>query len=204
MTSIEDYSLQSGVRRINSMKQQKFGQLCEHIISAMIEDKPNTEIFTDAQINQLCKMLDFERSNLLLVVDCVTYIYRECALLRGVKKIAKFLQDIGLAETYMEAVVLVWKSYGAKYLSIVKDKTVNLTSGSKFEGFNWKLSLPIAKSGTKSTKWGELMPNSRAAVADLEFTVDGEKVGIELTKTQLQGMYEEFEKIQMKIDELTK
>ena len=204
MASTEEYTLQTGVKHINSLKEQKVTQLCEHILCVMIECKLGNQIFTETELNQLCKIFGLTRPALLLVTDCMTYIYYQCALLRGAKKIIKFLQDLALDPPYVEAVASAWKTHGAKYMSILKDKTINLTTDNKLEGFNWKLSLPIARSGVESTKWGELMPNERAAVAEMQFTVNKEKASIELTKTQLQGLYEEFEKIQIKIDELTK
>jgi len=203
MTS-EEYSLVNGMKYINSLKPAKTQLFCERILAGMCESKTHLTIFTEEEIIQLCTMFGLEKSALLLTIDCLIYIYRQCAFIRIPKKIQPFFVEIGLDEVHMEGVMMAWKSYSAQYMALIKEKTNGLTIENKLESFDWKLQMPMAKSEVEPSKFGGILPNARAAIANLEFGVKGEKVKIELNKTQLQGMYEELEKIQFKLDELTK
>ena len=100
--------------------------------------------------------------------------------------------------------MLAWKGYGPNYMNLIKEQSSGLTTERKLDAFNWSLGMPIAQSGVESSKLGDVMPNARSAVAELSFDVGGDVSMLRMTKTQLQGFYEELEKIQMKVDELTK
>ncbi len=89
-------------------------------------------------------------------------------------------------------------------MAILKEQSAGLTTERKLQDFDWRLAMPVARSAAECTKQGELMPNARAAIAELDFGAAGESVAVQLTKTQLQGLYEELEKAQMKVDELMK
>ena len=104
----------------------------------------------------------------------------------------------------MEGVMLTWKGSGNIYMNFLKEQCTGLTTEKKLEGFEWKLAMPIAQSAVDNTKLGDIMPNSRGATAELTFEVTGDSAVVRLNKTQLQCLYEELEKIQIKVDELTK
>ena len=100
--------------------------------------------------------------------------------------------------------MLAWKSNGNAYMTMLKEKGAGLTTDRKLDEFDWKLAMPIGRSAVENTKLGDLKSNIQAAVAELTFEAAGDKVALQLNKTQLQGLYEEIEKMQIKIDELTK
>ena len=96
-----DYTLQTGIKQINAIKPQKTQLLCERILQGMIESKLCNQIFTEAEMTQLCTIFNASNAELLLVIDSIIYIYRQCALVRIPKKILAFFQEIGLDEAHV-------------------------------------------------------------------------------------------------------
>eukprot|EP00831_Metopus_contortus_P028832 TRINITY_DN2384_c0_g2_i1.p1 TRINITY_DN2384_c0_g2~~TRINITY_DN2384_c0_g2_i1.p1 ORF type:complete len:171 (-),score=31.99 TRINITY_DN2384_c0_g2_i1:44-556(-) len=170
----------------------------------MCESKAQNQIFNEKEMSQLCKMFELDEAKLLLVIDTLMYIYRNCAFIRVPKKILPFFQEIALDESQMEGIMLAWKACGNNLMSMLREKSAGSTTDQKLDHFSWELSMPFAKSSVDNTILGDIMPNQRAALADLRFEANGEVADIRLSKTQLQGFYEELEKIQIKVDELTK
>ena len=99
-----DYSLSTGMQFINSLKPQKTQLLCERIILGMIESKPHTQIFNEAEMAQLCAIFALDTNALLLTIDTLIYIYRQCAFIRIPRKILPFFQEIGLDEAHVFSV----------------------------------------------------------------------------------------------------
>ncbi len=100
--------------------------------------------------------------------------------------------------------MLAWKAHGNSYMSKLKEESVGLTTDRKLESFAWKLAMPIAASEVDSSKLNDVMPNARAAVAELAFEVQGDTAALRLSKTQLQAFYEELERVQIRLDDLAK
>ncbi len=96
-----DYSLRSGVKLINSIKSEKTKVFCESILAGMTESKSYNQIFSDKEMNQLSLMLAMDGPSLLLTIDAIMYIYRQCAFIRIAKKMAPFLHEIEVDDAHV-------------------------------------------------------------------------------------------------------
>ena len=156
-----------------------------------------------------------QENDLNLILDCLLYFIEKQAYFKNTKQTAAIFQQAGLSEELQQTFFEVWRLRGEKYVSVLKKQQSCVEHGLK--DFNWVLNMPLDYSQAQKEQTAILdhqkvkeqlvfKKDIRAPQFEFTFELQGQseselkQVRVNFSKTKLQGMFEELEKIQMKLD----
>jgi len=203
---------------INRLSSDKFEAIMSKILEGLVSEKKLTEIFSAKDYDKLTQMLEVTERDLKLIFECILYFIERMAYFKSQKQMASVLQGAHLSQELIVTFFEVWKTRGEKYVNTLKRQQVCVDSGLK--DFNWVLNMPLDYSQAQKEHYAILdhtnvkegivfRKDIRAPVFSFTFDLQGdgeqkvESANVQFNKTKLQSFFEEMEKIQIKIDELT-
>ncbi|XP_028128840.1 uncharacterized protein LOC114325101 [Diabrotica virgifera virgifera] len=182
--------LKNGVKLINSLSTKKFQLLLGHIVEAEGENP-----FTDEELKKLKDSLKLTEDALQLLVQSISHIFKQSSkvILKPTVLYKQLCEQLEFEDEKAEEFVKIWCNH-------TNEDFGDFSSRMKLENVSWELNIQVADQINNK----QSVPVGRMQF-ELAQSVDNskkERIFMEFTQSELQQLYNNLEKIQMKLDNI--
>ena len=190
MSIRQSSKLKKAVNIINTLQPERFELFLKQILEGLKASKK--QIFNQKELRQLGNILNFDASDVNLLIQTCVFLFEQVAALKLRKDQfdEKFLA-IGMEEGLVARFSHIWGEQGAEYMVHLREKLVGLPI--LLEKHEWKLVLPLSSSHLPRV----------SPYADLKLSLsDGKLFTVSFTSSQLLSLFSKLEIIQGQLDSL--
>merc|ERR1712137_6232 len=189
----------AAIQLMNEVEESKFPLLLNRIIKKLHMKKE--EPFTEEEKEQLINVLGLEMAQLTSVLDACSFIFQQAAYYSlPPNRLANQLHEADLEQAQCIAFQKVWKVEGPSFISELKDQSL---VPKVLDTIKYQLHLQMAQSNLSRLKEPTALFEISLDSTDPENGVPAEKVRIEFTHDQLFEFYQQLERIQSQLDQLS-
>ncbi|XP_057658875.1 COMM domain-containing protein 10-like [Diorhabda carinulata] len=178
-----------GIELINSVSTKKFKLLLIHIVSAKSE-----AIFTEDELKKLKESLKLDDDSLQLLIQCISHIFRQSTkvILKPTSLYKQLTEQLNITEEKSEEFVRIWCKQ-------TNEDFDNFNNKMKLENLSWEINIQ----GADQINNKQSVPIARV---QLQLTKSDnekkERIVMEFDRTELLQLYNNLEKIQVKLDQI--
>ncbi|XP_056641396.1 COMM domain-containing protein 10-like [Diorhabda sublineata] len=178
-----------GIELINSVSTKKFKLLLIHIVSSKSE-----AIFTDDELKKLKESLKLDDDSLQLLIQCISHIFSQSTkvILKPTSLYKQLTEQLNITEEKSEEFVRIW-------CKKTNEDFDNFNNKMKLENLSWEINIQ----GADQINNKQSVPIARV---QLQLTKSDnekkERVVMEFDRTELLQLYNNLEKIQVKLDQI--
>jgi len=194
--------LREAAALVNRINAQKFPVMLTRILGKL--HLRNTQIFSDAEREQLCEMFSLNATDMETVLQACAYVFEQAAyhIIRP-DVLSEQLHEAGMDDEHCEAISTVWAESATEFVGKLKQQT--MSGPLQLSGSQYRLHLMMGESQLSTLQ--EPTALFQFALGNPEASAAADRVGeelvVEFSHSELYGFFQKLENIQQQLDRLS-
>lgn len=186
---------------MNGIDKQKFPLVVSRIIAKFHEK--SGRVFTEKEEDQLKQLLGISSEQLDTFISGCSYIFDQAAYHNlTAEKLMGNLQSSTMDDTQAQLLAGIWGKERMKFINNLRDNT--LGAPQVLDSVDWRLQLTMAQDGISQTKGLNAVLSLTLLDVDDTDKKNSDTVTMELSKEDLKKLYEDLERVQHQLDQISK
>jgi len=203
-------NMKQAISTFNRLSPDKASIILSRIFSSPTSD--TLTLFSSKEKSKLLKLIKISEPELQNMLRAFSFLLMHAVAEKNYPEIQQFLKNSGMTPENLEAFSQAWVTFSSDYAIRIREKQSAIQT--EVKGFNWNISLGVEDSRlpirdfhefSKANKTSNNLYNKdeRNPNVELTFELSGkEEFTVRIGKEDVQGLFETFEKIQDKLDNL--
>ena len=203
-------NMKQAIQTFNKLTPDKASIIVSRIFSSPTSD--TMTLFSEKEKSKLLKLIKIAEPELQNMLRAFSFLLMHAVAEKNYPEIQAFLKSSGMNNENLEAFSQAWVTYSSEYAIKVRER--NSAINSELKAFYWNVYLGVEDSKLPIRDFHEFSTatktsnnlydkDERNPAVELTFELTGKEMfSVRLGKEEIQGLFESFEKIQDKLDNL--
>lgn len=202
--------MKQAIYTFNKIADDKASVILSRIFSSPTSE--TTNIFSEKEKSKLLKLIKISEIELQNMLRAFSFLLMYAVAEKNFPEVQVFLKNSGMSPDHVNVFSQAWITYSSEYAIKVREKQAAIDK--ELKSFNWNLYLGVDESRLPIRDFHEFSKGTRTSnnlydkdernpAVELRFDLSNkETFSVRLKKEQVQNLFETFEKIQDKLDNL--
>lgn len=203
-------NMKQAIQTFNKISPDKASVILSRIFSSPTAE--TITLFSEKEKHKLLKLIKISEVELQNMLRAFSFLLMYAVAEKNFPEIQVFLRESGMSMEHLEVVSQTWVTYSSEYAIKVRERQAAIDK--ELKSFNWSLYLPVDDSRLPIREYHEFEKTNKTSNnlynkdernpgVEINFELtDKETFSVKLRKEDVQNLFETFEKIQDKLDNL--